>query len=95
MLELLAICALLCVGFAIVAVIAVVGFFLKIAFKILLLPLGLALGLLKIFFFGLLVLIALAVAPVVVALALVLGLVALPVLFFLGLLGAGWAVAAT
>ena len=94
MLELLAICALLCVGFAIVAVIAVLGFFLKITFKILLLPLGLLFGLLKVFLFGLLIVVGLVLAPVLLTLAVVFALVVLPVLLFLGLVGAGWAVVA-
>lgn len=89
MLELLAICALLFVGFAVVSFIAVVGFFLKVVFKILLLPVGLFFGLLKLLFFGVLIVVGLAVAPVVVGLMLVVAVLALPLLFVLGVFGAG------
>ena len=95
MLELLAICALLFVGFAVVAFIAVVGFFLKIIFKILLLPLGLFFGLLKLLFFGLLIVVGLVVAPVFVGLMVLAALVALPLLFVLGVFGAGAALVGT
>lgn len=89
MLELLAICALLVVGFTLVAFIAVVGFFLKLTFKLLLLPVGLFFGALKLLLFGILIVVGLAVAPVVVGLMVLLALVALPVLFVLGVFGAG------
>ena len=93
MLELLAICTLLFVGFAVVAFVAVVGFFLKLAFKLLMLPVGLFLGLLKLVFFGLLIVLAIAVAPVVLALIAVAAMIALPLLFVLGIVGAGSALA--
>ena len=68
------------------------GFFLKLTFRLLLLPLALMGGLLKILgLLAVMVLIGLVLAPVLCGIFLVL---ALPVLVLLGLFGLGWAVAA-
>jgi len=91
MLELFALFVIAGVGLALVAVLFVVGFFLKLTFRLLLLPLALMGGLLK--FLGLVAVavVGLVLAPVLFAVFLAL---VLPVLVLLGLFGLGWAVAA-
>ncbi len=91
MLELIAIFGLLLIGAAVLAFFAVVGFFLKLVFKVLFLPVSLLFVLLKGLLLVLLFVIGLIVAPVVLAILLV---VALPLLLVFGLAGLGWAVAA-
>jgi len=91
MLELFALFTIAGVGLTLLAVLLVVGFFLKITFRLLLLPLALVGGLLKLLGFVAIAVIGLVVAPVLFAVFLVL---ALPVLVLLGLFGLGWAVAA-
>ena len=91
MLELLALFTLAGIGLAILAVLFVVGFVLKLAFRLLLLPFALLGGLLKVVGFVAFVVIGLVLAPVLFGLFLIL---ALPVLAILGLFGLGWAVAA-
>lgn len=91
MLELFALFTLAGIGLAILAVFFVVGLVLKLAFRLLLLPLALLGGLLKIVGLVAFVLIGLVLAPVLFGLFLIL---ALPVLAILGLFGLGWAVAA-
>ena len=91
MLELLALFTIAGVGLAVLAVLFVVGFFLKLTFRLLLLPLALVGGLLKVLGFVAMAVIGLVLAPVLFAVFLVL---ALPVLVLLGLFGLGWAVAA-
>jgi hypothetical protein len=91
MLELLALFTIGGIGLAVLAVIFVVGFFLKLTFRLLLLPLVLVGGLFKLLGIVLLAVLGLALAPVLFVVFLVL---ALPVLVLLGLFGLGWAVAA-
>jgi hypothetical protein len=92
MLELLALFTIGGIGLAVLAVIFVVGFFLKLTFRLLLLPLALVGGLFKLLGFALLAMLGLVLAP---ALFVVFLLLALPILVLLGLFGLGWAVAAT
>lgn len=91
MLELFALFTITGVALAILAVLFVVGFFLKLTFRLLLLPLALVGGLLKILGLVAIVLLGVVLAPVLFGIFLVL---ALPVLVLLGLFGLGWAVAA-
>lgn len=91
MLELVAIFTLAGIGLTVLAVLFVLGFFLKLTFRLLLLPLVLLGGLLKILGFFVLAVLGLALAPVLFAVFLIF---ALPVLVLLGLFGVGWAVAA-
>lgn len=91
MLELFALFTIAGIGLAVLAVLFVVGFILKLTFRLLLLPLALVGGLLKIVGLAAMVLIGLVLAPVLFGVFLVL---ALPVLVLLGLFGLGWAVAA-
>lgn len=91
MLELLALFTIAGIGLIILAVLFIVGFFLKITVRLLLLPLALVGGLLKILGLAVLAVISLVLAPVLFGVFL---LLALPVLVVLGLFGLGWAVAA-
>jgi len=91
MFELLALFTIAGIGMAVLAVLFVVGFFLKLTFRLLLLPLVLLGGLLKIVVFLTLGLVGLVLAPVLFGIFLIL---VLPVLVLLGLFGLGWAVAA-
>ena len=91
MLELFALFTIAGTGLAILAVLFVVGFVLKLAFRLLLLPLALLGGLFKVLGVVAVVLIGLVLAPVLFGLFLVLSL---PILVLLGLFGLGWAVAA-
>ena len=90
MLELLAFIGLVLSGLAVFAVLALVFGLLKLGFKLLLLPLGLAWGLLKCVLVCCLILVALALAPAVLAIL----LIALPLLALAGLVGVTWAVVA-
>ena len=69
----------------------VLGFFLKLVFRVLLLPFALLGGVLKVVLLLPLLIVGLVVAPVIFA---VLLLMALPILFLMGLFGFGWAVVA-
>jgi hypothetical protein len=89
MLELLALTGLFLVGLAVVAVLGLFFGLLKLGFKLLLLPLTLAWGLLKLVVLCCLILVALALAPALLALL----LVAVPALALAGLVGLGCAVA--
>jgi hypothetical protein len=91
MLELLALFTIGGIGLAVLAVIFVVGFFLKLTFRLLLLPLVLVGGLFKLLGFVFLAVLGLALAPILFVVFL---LLALPALVLLGLFGLGWAVAA-
>ena len=91
MLELLALFTIAGVGLTVLAVLFVVGFFLKLTFRLLLLPLALVGGLLKLLGFVAVAVFGLVLAPVLFAVFLAL---VLPVLVLLGLFGLGWAVAA-
>ena len=91
MLELFALFTIAGIALAVLAVLFVVGFFLKLTFRLLLLPLALMGGLLKVLGLVAMVVIGVVLAPVLFAVFLVL---ALPVLVLLGLFGLGWAVAA-
>jgi len=91
MLELFALFTIAGIGLAVLAVLFVIGFFLKLTFRLLLLPLALVGGLVKILGFFAVALIGLVVAPVLFALVVIL---ALPVLVIMGLFSLGWAVAA-
>ncbi len=91
MLELFALFTIAGVGLVVLAVIFVVGFFLKITFRLLLLPFALVGGLLKLFGLVVMALVGLVLAPVLLGILLIL---VLPVLVLLGLFGLGWAVAA-
>lgn len=89
MLELLALFTIAGIGLAVVTVIFFIGFALKLTFKLLLLPLALVGGAIKIVGLGLLLLLGVALAPVLFGFVF---LLALPVLVVLGLFGLGWAV---
>ena len=91
MLELFTLFTIAGVGLVVLAVIFVVGFFLKITFRLLLLPFALVGGLLKLFGLVVMALVGLVLAPVLLGILLIL---VLPVLVLLGLFGLGWAVAA-
>jgi len=91
MLELFALFTIAGIGLVALAVIFVVGFFLKITFRLLLLPFALVGGLLKLFGLVVMALVGLVLAPVLLGILLIL---VLPVLVLLGLFGLGWAVAA-
>ena len=91
MLELLAISALVGIGLVLEPILLVIGLFLKLAFRLLLLPFALLGGLLKVLLIVALLIVGLTLAPVLLGVVLVL---AIPVLILLGLFGLGWAVAA-
>lgn len=91
MLELVALFTIAGIGLAVLSVLLVLGFFLKLTFRLLLLPLALVGGLVKILGLVLIALVGLVLAPVLFGIFLVL---VLPVLALLGLFGLGWAVAA-
>ena len=91
MFELAAILGLVVAGLALFAVIAVFGLVLKLAFKIVLFPVALLFGVLKVGAAVALCLIALVLAPVVLT---VLAVLAVPLLIFGGLLCVGFCVAA-
>ena len=91
MLELIALLGVLFVADVLLALLAVVGFLLKLVFKILLFPIGLLFVLLKGILLLVLVVVGLIVAPVVLGVLLVL---TLPLLLLFGLAGLGWAMAA-
>jgi hypothetical protein len=89
MLEFLALFTIAGIGLFILAVIFVIGFVLKLTFKVLLLPLALLGGVFKILGLLVLLLVGIVLAPVLFGFVL---LLALPVLLVLGLFGVGWAV---
>ena len=91
MLEFLALFTIAGVGLAVLAVLFVVGFILKLTFRLLLLPLVLVGGLVKILGLLALLVVGVVLAPVLFGLFV---LLALPVLVLLGIFGIGWAVAA-
>ena len=91
MLEFLALFTIAGVGLAVLAVLFVVGFVLKLTFKLQLLPLALVGGQVKILGLVALLIVGVVLAPVLFGLFV---LLALPVLVVLGLFGLGWAVAA-
>lgn len=91
MLELFALMTIAAIGLVVLGVLFVVGFFLKITFRLLLLPFALVGGLLKVLGVVAMALIGLILAPVLFGVFLIL---VLPVLVLLGLFGLGWAVAA-
>lgn len=91
MLELFALFTIAGVGLIVLAVFLVVGFFLKLTFRLLMLPLVLFGGLFKLLGLLALAIIGLALAPVLFVVFLTF---ALPVLVLLGLFGLGWVVAA-
>lgn len=94
MLELIALIGILCVGAALLAVFALVGLLFKVAFKILLLPFLLLSGFFKLvlflIFFAGAILLAVVLAPALLA---VLVALALPILFLVGAVSVGWALA--
>lgn len=91
MFEFLALFIIAGIGLAVLAVLFVVGFVLKLTFRLLLLPLALVGGLVKILGLVALLVVGVVLAPVLFGIFL---LLALPVLVILGLFGIGWAVAA-
>ncbi len=91
MFELLAFFTIAGVGLAVLAVVLVVGFLLKLTFRVLLLPFALLGGLLKVTGLVIATVLGLVLMPVLFGVFLIL---ALPVLVLLGLFGLGWAVAA-
>ncbi len=90
MLELIALMGLLFIGVLVFGVIALVFGLLKIIFKILLIPLGLLFGLLKVVLLAVFGIVALVLAPLAL---LAFFFVVLPFLLVTGLIGLGWAVA--
>ena len=91
MFEFLALFTIAGIGLAVLAVLFVVGFVLKLTFRLLLLPFALVGGLVKILGLVALLVVGVVLAPVLFGIFL---LLALPVLVLLGLFGIGWAVAA-
>ena len=91
MFEFILISGLLTLGAVLFCAVLLIGFVLKLVFKIVLLPLTLLGGLLKLVILLPLVLIGLVVAPVLFT---VLLLLALPFLLIAGLFGLGWAAVA-
>ena len=91
MFELLAFFTIAGVGLAVLAAVLVVGFLLKLTFRVLLLPFALLGGLLKVTGLVIATVLGLVLMPVLFGVFLIL---ALPVLVLLGLFGLGWAVAA-
>jgi hypothetical protein len=91
MFEFLALFTIAAIGLAVLAVLFVVGFVLKLTFRLLLLPFALVGGLVKILGLVALLVVGVVLAPVLFGIFL---LLALPVLVLLGLFGIGWAVAA-
>ena len=91
MLEFILISGLLVAVAIFGAVLFVLGFFLKLVFRVLLLPFALLGGVLKLVLVLPLLIVGLVVAPVVFTVLLVL---ALPILFLMRLFGLGWAVVA-
>ena len=94
MLEFLAVASLITIGLGVLGVLLVVGFFFKLVVRLLLLPFALLGGLLKVLAFIVIGLLGLIVAPVLLGALVIVALIALPILFFLGLFGIGWAAAA-
>ena len=90
MLEFMAIATLLFIGLVILTLFAIVGGVLKLAFKVVLIPVTLVFGLLKVVFAIVAVALLIAFAPVV----LVVALLAIPLLLVAGLFGVGWAIVA-
>lgn len=91
MFEIIAILGLVFVALAIAAVFTVGGLFLKLFFKILLIPLSIVGVILKVVLTLSLVLVVFVVAPVLVG---VLLLIAIPALLLAGVLGLGWSIVA-
>ena len=91
MLELIAISGLIVVCAVLAVVCGAVWLALKLVFKIVLLPLALLGGVLKLVLFIPLLLIGLIVAPAAIVVMLVL---ALPILLLMGVFGLGWAAVA-
>ena len=89
MLEFLALFTIAGVGLVVLTVVFVVGFVLKLTFRLLLLPLALVGGLLKILGLVAFLLVGIVLAPVLFGFFV---LLALPVLLLIGLFGLGWAV---
>ena len=94
MLELLALIGLAIAALVVFAVLGVILGLLKIAFKLVLLPLTLAWGLFKFVLVCGLVLLAVVAALALAPLALAILVVVVPVLALAGLVGIGWAVVA-
>jgi hypothetical protein len=88
MLELMAVFAFLSVGAVLLGMLFLVGLALKLAFKIVLLPVGLVFGLLKVVLGGVFLVLGLLFAPLLLVALLVL---ALPLLMVGGLI---WGIAA-
>ena len=91
MFEFILISGLLTIGAVVLGVVLLIGFVLKLMFKLVLLPFTLLGGLLKLLILLPLVIIGLVVAPVLFT---VLALLALPFLLIAGLFGLGWAAVA-
>ena len=88
MFEFMAIATLLFVGLIILTLFAIVGGVLKLAFKVVLIPVSLAFGLLKVILGLVAVALAIAFAPVLFLLV----LLAIPLLLIAGVFGVGWAI---
>lgn len=91
MLEILTLFAIVTVGLVVVAAVAVAGFFLKLVFKVLFIPVAIVLGILKWTLLIGLGLVALVIAPVFLALLLLVGI---PILLVAGAVGLGWSLVA-
>lgn len=94
MLELLALFAVLGLGLALLAFLALAGFLLKVVFKVALFPLWLLWTLVKGVLLILLLVAGLVFAPVLFGVLLLLAVLALPLLLLAGVIGVGWALAA-
>lgn len=93
MLELMALFTFVALAFLALGVLFVVGFFLKLTFKLLLLPFVLIGLVLKVVFGAVILVLGICLAPVFFGILLVALVVALPFLLLAGLVGLGVAVA--
>lgn len=93
MLELMALFTFVALACLVLGVLFVVGFFLKLTFKLLLLPFALIGLVLKVVFGAVILVLGICLAPVLFGVLLVALVVALPFLLLAGLVGLGVAVA--
>ena len=93
MLELMALFTVVTLAFVALGVLMVIGFFLKLTFKLLLLPLTLIGVVLKVVVGAVLLVLGICIAPVLFAALLIALIVALPFLLVAGLVGLGVAAA--
>lgn len=90
MLELVALFGVLVVGTVVLGCFFLLALIVKLALRLLLLPVALLFGTLKFFLLLILIVVGIAVAPVALALVL---LFTIPILLLMGVVGFGWALA--